>query len=491
MAEQVSRGYKYYSNKRGYIIYTPEHYKEYIESYTGGFAAAAAMETAAGGTGRFLGMAQGLAGAGSRAQKGIAAKEDAEEMYAKMSDIITSAWTSSQEQLMGSLAGMRSSVATEIKDAKTDLYNLSAFTTLLDQTLTSIQKTPNLKEAYTIIASQWSSSGKVSVPDTIPLAAEEIKLLKQVCSSLNTLSSRYSELTDKGMSGKTATMKLAKLLHLQLSTIFGAIGEFVGLKDIENFVDNQVRKNLSITQKGKVVITGSLQSESKGTIKPDIITPLLSITSNVDKKNLKFEMKIAASVKNYPSLTGKTGQALDKKEIKIQESDSVLDYLNRLSPEMKVYAANVLTHDWTKPTKESLAVRQGMASRFFNEWLAGMGNRTSDKQELNVSNFMLVNGRLYSMYDIIQAVQSSFNLKNSGGIDSAIRVSFSRGESGKTGVANTYVGDPKHPNYAQGFQRSNTVWGELASLQLIAYIKPWVFVKIATEKYNVSGVQVF
>nr|DAJ85945.1 MAG TPA: hypothetical protein [Caudoviricetes sp.] len=40
------------------------------------------------------------------------------------------------------------------------------------------------------------------------------------------------------MSGKMATMKLAKLLHLQLSTIFGAIGEFVGLNDIENFVDN-------------------------------------------------------------------------------------------------------------------------------------------------------------------------------------------------------------------------------------------------------------
>jgi len=40
------------------------------------------------------------------------------------------------------------------------------------------------------------------------------------------------------MSGKMATMKLAKLLHLQLSTILGAIGEFVGLNDIENFVDN-------------------------------------------------------------------------------------------------------------------------------------------------------------------------------------------------------------------------------------------------------------
>jgi len=76
----------------------------------------------------------------------------------------------------------------------------------------------------------------------------------------------------------------------------------------------------------------------------------LSITSNVDKKKLKFEMKIAASVKNYPSLTGKTKEGLSKKEIKIQESGSVLDYLNRLSPEMKQYAANVLTHDWTKAT---------------------------------------------------------------------------------------------------------------------------------------------
>lgn len=489
MAKQISRDYRYYSNKRGYIIYTPKHYKDYIESYTGGFVNAA-IETASGGTGRFLSMAQGLAGAGSRVQGGIAAKEDVEEMYANMSDIITSAWTSSQGQLMNSLAGMRSSVSTEIENAKTDLYNLSVFTTLLDQTLTSIQKTPNLKNAYTTIASQWGKD-KVNVPDTIPLAAEEIKLLKQVCSSLNVLSSRYSELTSKGMSGKMATMKLTKLLHLQLSTIFGAIGEFVGLNDIENFVDNQVYKNLSIVKNGKSLITGSLQSEDGGTIKPDIITPLLSITSNVDKKKLKFEMKIAASVKNYPSLTGKTEKTLSKKEIKIQESGSVLDYLNRLSPEMKQYAANVLTHDWTKATTQSLAVRQGIASRFFNEWLAGMGNRTSDQQELNVSNFMLVNGRLYSMYDIIKAVQSSFNIKKSGDIDSAIRVSFSKGDSGRTGIANTYIGDPDYPNYAHGFQRSNTVWGELADLQLIAYIKPWIFVDIATKKYGVPGVQVF
>ena len=120
-----------------------------------------------------------------------------------------------------------------------------------------------------------------------------------------------------------------------------------------------------------------------------------------------------------------------------------------------------------------------------------MGNRTSDKQELNVSNFMLVNGRLYSMYDIIKAVQNSFNVRKSGDIDSAIKVSFSKGDSGKTGIANTYVGDPDYPNYAQGFQRSNTVWGELANLQLIAYIKPWVFVEIATNKYHVPSVQVF
>ena len=80
MAEQVSRDYKYYSNKRGYIIYSPKHYKNYIESYTGGFVTAA-METASGGTGRFLGMAQGLAGIGSHTQGGIAAKEDVEEKY--------------------------------------------------------------------------------------------------------------------------------------------------------------------------------------------------------------------------------------------------------------------------------------------------------------------------------------------------------------------------------------------------------------------------
>ena len=35
MAEQTSRDYKYYSNKRGYVIYTPKHYKDYIEKQNG------------------------------------------------------------------------------------------------------------------------------------------------------------------------------------------------------------------------------------------------------------------------------------------------------------------------------------------------------------------------------------------------------------------------------------------------------------------------
>nr|DAP22903.1 MAG TPA: Guanyl-specific ribonuclease Sa [Caudoviricetes sp.] len=61
MAEQAVHNYKFYTSKgrSGYIIYTPEHYQEFISDYSTGFLDAT-RETAQGGTGRYLSASKSL-----------------------------------------------------------------------------------------------------------------------------------------------------------------------------------------------------------------------------------------------------------------------------------------------------------------------------------------------------------------------------------------------------------------------------------------------
>lgn len=505
MAEQAVHNYKFYTSKgrSGYIIYTPEHYQEFISDYSTGFLDVA-RETAQGGTGRYLSASKSLITNTSNVSQGALAVNDAQDMYNNIDKIVASAWTQASSitltnALASNLGTTRGTMASQIDQAKTDLYKLSAFTTDLDNILRNVLNNPNMANAYSYMVNNlWKKGKKVTVPTTYSLNENETQALTKVASALNTLGSRYNiDLSKYSGSGGMTTMKMASLLHLQLSVIFGALGEYAGIKNIDDFISKQVRVALEkgqtatmklVQQGSKSTLTGGKQAQSGGSVKPDIVTPLISITTTKsDGSNMTYEMKLSVSAKMYPSLSGKTYNQLSKKTIKIQESGAVTDYLEKMSKEMKSYAANVLAHDWNKATKEGLAVRYGISARFFNDWLAGWGGRMAgDISELNISNFMLVNNRLYAMRDIIEAVQKSFNAKQNS---TAVKVTLSRGSSGITSVDNTWVG-PKEPSYTEGFKRSNSVWGQLNSLSLIAYISPTVFVNVA-QSYGISPIAVF
>lgn len=496
--EFFNHDYRFYSSKRGYIIFEPEHYKEYIESYTGGFVQDA-LTSASFGMNRYIGKARQLSNISSHAKEGFASIEDVKNLYTNMESTITSAWQQfGATAVSQSLSGIRPKMVQEIEDANKTIQQLSAFTTDLDAALIEIFQNKELTQAYRIVYSNWKD-GKTASLDGIVLSEQDLEFLGKVCSSLNVLGERYLEVLAKLPNTGAATIKLAKLLHLQLGVIFGAIGEKVSREDIERFITQEVDSSMKKVQTSVMKLDktqtslniGSKKANSK-TVKPDIVTPLLSVTTIDGKDALSFETKISASVKNYPSLHGVSSKTLSKKWIKIYEQNSIIDSLNLMSPVMRQYAANVLTHDWTKTTTAGKQVRYGLGARFFSEWLAGMGGRIQGTEEINISNFMLVNGRLYAMTDIIAAVQKQYNAKNAEKLESVIRVSISRGKSGRSKVENDYYPDEKAPpNYASGYSRSSSVWGQLADLQLIAYIRPQVFVDIAIKKYGVTGTQVF
>ena len=89
----------------------------------------------------------------------------------------------------------------------------------------------------------------------------------------------------------------------------------------------------------------------------------------------------------------------------------------------------------------------------FDTWLAGTGKRLSDRSTIDLANYLFVNGHLFAMIDIIQAVAESF-VQQGRILNSDIQVSLS-----KNNVKNDKVNEEIR-SYAEGFKRSGTVKGE-------------------------------
>ena len=188
-----------------------------------------------------------------------------------------------------------------------------------------------------------------------------------------------------------------------------------------------------------------------------MVTPWLSVTSSGNSATLAYEAKIAANVKSYPSLTGMTSKDFfgydstsKGKTIKIQETKDIYQYLKSFSPATaRFYMENTLVHA-ASASEPMRLTKQTLAANFFNEWLAGTASRVSTS-EIDLSNFLIVNNHIFSMYDIIQEIANSFN-ENS--LASAIDVSI----TGRSNLKNTWAGE-KTPSYTQGFDRSKSVLG--------------------------------
>ena len=148
-----------------------------------------------------------------------------------------------------------------------------------------------------------------------------------------------------------------------------------------------------------------------------------------------------------------------------------------MSPTSFFYASNVLTHDKSTSSEAKTLVKQGIAAHMFDTWLAGTGKRLSDHSTIDLANYLFVNGHLFAMTDIIQAVAESF-AQQGRSLNSDIQVSLS-----KNNIKNDKVNEEIR-SYAEGFRRSGTVKGELADIKLIARLNPSVFLKVA-QKYGV------
>ena len=474
-----------------YIIAEPEHYKIAIPNYATGFINEA-LRAARGGSHRYSKRA-GLSNMKLMAQNGFKSVESTINTINSLESQFAQAFeTSAPVGVTNSLASTAKTARQSISrggdldrdDSKSQIFlrDLDNYISYFIAGLDSIGASAETKRAFGFMREAWGRHEMVSTA-AYEISEKDLMAMEFIAKKLNDITEKYNEFFSKYSDEREATIRTASSLHSILSQLMGKFGEWSVPTSFERGVSRMVNQDLKVIgQKNKFKMTGTLVTDKGYTGKVDaIVGPMYIISKQENGDTLTAKASFQLSVKQSGSLSGfnkKTAQNYAGKGIKVQETQAqVLNYLHTMSPTSFFYASNVLTHDKSTSSEAKTLVKQGIAAHMFDTWLAGTGKRLSDRSTIDLANYLFVNGHLFAMTDIIQAVAESF-AQQGRSLNSDIQVSLS-----KNNIKNDKVNEEIR-SYAEGFRRSGTVKGELADIKLIARLNPSVLLKVA-QKYGV------
>lgn len=529
---------RYKLAEREYIIFYPKNYDLFLRTYANSFAKGMRESNIRGGaqgaTTRYLNKATGLVKIQQISAAGAALLQDNEELAQHWGErVVRSFLAASESGMLDAINKYSGEERAGIQKARTELANnvtgtifdieklgdfFNQYWTILTQASASSQATKAFKTMLNIWGATHNATNVIK-----GLTQEDLQYLDQAAGFLNSITKEYDKLLGsirtykqgnkakgikKGDSivrdAHQASIDLVGYIQSLLSNIGGGSGENAAVAILNKIIFNQVPYKLDqildssgrvvspdgfismqVTQGGGAKRIGTQKTEFHKTTKTDVVTPWLQVTSSGNGTTLTYEAKIAANVKSYPSLTGMTSKdtlgydsTSKGKTIKIQETKDIYQYLKNFSPATaRFYMENTLVHA-ASASEPMRLTKQTLAANFFNEWLAGTASRVGTS-EIDLSNFLIVNNHIFSMYDIIQEIANSFN-ENS--LTSAIDVSI----TGRSNLKNTWAGE-KTPSYTQGFERSKSVLGQLSSIGLVAKMNPRVLFNVAA-KYGISPI---
>lgn len=529
---------RYKLAEREYIIFYPKNYdlflRTYANSFTKGMRESNIRGGAQGATTRYLNKATGLVKIQQISATGAALLQGNEELVQHFEERVMRSFLAASES--GALdainkysgeerAGVqkaRTELANNVTDTIFNIEKLGEFFNQYWTILTQASASPQATNAFKIMLNIWGTTH--SATNTIKgLTRQDLQYLDEAAGFLNSITKEYDKLLGsiktykqgnkargikKGDSivrdAHQASIDLVGYIQSLLSNIGGGFGEDSATAILNTIISNQVPYQLDkiLDSSGRVVSPdgfinmqvmqgdgakriGTQKNEFQKTTKTDVVTPWLQVTSSGNGTTLTYEAKIAANVKSYPSLTGMTSKdtlgydsTSKGKTIKIQETKDIYQYLKNFSPATaRFYMENTLVHA-ASASEPMRLTKQTLAANFFNEWLAGTASRVG-KSEIDLSNFLIVNNHIFSMYDVIQEIANSFN---EDALTSAIDVSI----TGRSSLKNAWAGE-KTPSYTQGFERSRSVLGQLSSIGLVAKMNPRVLFNVAA-KYGISPI---
>ena len=529
---------RYKLAEREYIIFYPQNYDLFLRTYANSFAKGMRESNirsgARGATTRYLNKATGLTKIQQISATGAALLQGNEELAQHFEERAMRSFLAASEsgvldainrysgEERGSIQKARTELANSVTDTIFNIEKLGEFFNQYWTILTQASASPQATEAFKMMLNTWGKTHNAA--NTVKeLTQQDLQYLDEAAGFLNSITKEYDKLLGstktykqgnkaKGIKkGDTivrgahqASVDLVGYIQSLLSNIGGGAGENAAVAILNQVIFNQVPYKLEqildsssrtvspdgfigmqVIQSGGAKRIGTQKTEFQKTTKTDVVTPWLSVTSSGNGATLAYEAKIAANVKSYPSLTGMTSKdslgydsTSKGKTIKIQETKDIYQYLKSFSPATaRFYMENTLVHA-ASASEPMRLTKQTLAANFFDEWLAGTASRVSTS-EIDLSNFLIVNNHIFSMYDIIQEIANSFN-ENS--LASAIDVSI----IGRSNLKNTWAGE-KTPSYTQGFERSKSVLGQLSSIGLVAKMNPRVLFNVAA-KYGISPI---
>lgn len=527
---------RYKLAEREYIIFYPQNYSLFLRTYANSFAKDMRTINIAGGargaTMRYLNKATGLAKIQQITATGAALLQSNEELAVNFEERIVRSWMAANEQgaldainrydanLRSNISAARQSLAANVTSTIFDLKNLGGFFDRYWAILTQASASANTTKAFKKMLRIWSTT---HVASTENLSASEMQYLDQAAGFLNSITNAYNDLLGstkiykvgnkaKGITkgqqvtrdAHQASVDLVGYIQSLLSRMGGNSGEEGATAILDNVILSQLPYklqeissslgktssaggivNISVPTGQQTQKIGTQKNAFQKTTKTDVVTPWLQVTtSSTNGTTVTYDAKIAANVKSYPSLNGlKYADTFDYnntskgKTIKIQETKNIYQYLEHFSPATaRFYMENTLVHAGSS-SEEMRLTKQTLAANFFNEWLAGTASRVG-KSELDLSNFLIVNNNIFSMYDIIAGIANTFNEQS---LTSAIDVSI----TGRSKIKNTWVDEA--PSYTHGFTRSRTVIGELSQIGLVAKMNPRILFDVA-KKYGVTPI---
>lgn len=298
------------------------------------------------------------------------------------------------------------SAQTILENGNNSMENVQSFLNTLNGALRAINESQLPRDVYDAFLGIFT--GKVAMTEPVAVSDSESDTIKKVVRYLNSAAEKFQ--TNGG------SLK-ASSFGGTISNIFNQMaGEPMAKKLVADNLEGAVLDTLNTLSTAKLnknitVIKGTNNhSETTGDrrvsgtqIKTDLLnTDMLSLVCGMGDNQITVEVSGNASIK----WSGKK-----KRSIELVNGAPITSVLS--STEEYAYAHNAIAHNGAAlPT-----IRKGIAASFFVNWLTGSGDTFSTASGMTSSDrvqFLIVNGQVFSVYDVVQRVLNNAEKQRNG-----------------------------------------------------------------------------
>lgn len=268
------------------------------------------------------------------------------------------------------------------------------------------------------------------------------------------------------------------------------IGEKLGAETMERAINSKVETEVmqvltnvfgtnvsSVNTNKAYTVSGQTQLARGGNIKVDAFnSEALKFTiATESNETVTITLATNISIKQYATRYNTSGE-ITKVHVSTNILKKVLEVFYALegnNAEVQRYILNTLARSRTQVGSKEMEEKgphSFIAAAFLTEQVMGSGEQIASKKLTDAAQYLFVNGKLYSTYDLIERAYKDLEFKHLGD-----RITVSISQHGRAAsLANSFINDPTHTQagmIAAAFQRSKKVIDLLEQVKVSASIK--------------------